>query len=345
MVVQEEIERPIDFLTSHLHGKPYHMTHSGYETLIDFIGKSRVFYVRDFQRITKLSYPLRLFRIIPKSYSSLHAELVALKSQGSILHHLYGEDTLWLSLIDQFADRRPVIATFHRPPNVLNSTMPFFWKRAIRKLAGIVVLSPGQLAFLRSVCRPAKTRFSLIPHGVDTDYFTPSKKDRSKDLVISVGNYLRDYEILVKAMKNVSIKAPRLQLILVSKRQTVPTQNVIPRVAISDEELLRYYREASFMILPFADLVASNVMLEAMACGMPVVCPRFESARYYMGENVPTTYEPRNPNDLADKIISLYERDDERRHIGSQMRERAQFFSWPRISSLLRSFYDLILEC
>jgi glycosyltransferase involved in cell wall biosynthesis len=343
---RERDQAPIDLLTPYFQGKPYHALHSGYETLTSFIGRSSVFYVGDFPKITRLSYPFRLFRILPKSYRSMHAELTALNGLGRILHHLYGEDTLWLSLLRQSA-RRPIVATFHRPPRVLDATMPFFWKRAVSKLSGIIVLSPEQLGFIQSVCRSTKTRVSLIPHGIDTDYFTPGNNERSKDIVISVGNYLRDHKTLVEAMRVVSERAPTLKLILVSVYAPVlnmPAANISSRTAISDDELLNYYRQASFMVLPYAALAASNAMMEAMACGMAVICPRFESARYYLGLDLATMYEPGNPKDLADKILWLHENDRERRKLGSLMRTRAELFSWPKIASLVRKFYDQIIE-
>jgi len=165
--------------------------------------------------------------------------------------------------------------------------------------------------------------------------------------VITVGNYLRDHDTLIKAMKIVSANAPRLKLVLVSAsapRVSIGTPNVLPRVRISDEALLTYYRQASFMVLPLTALAASNTMLEAMACGMPVICPRFESAFFYMGKNVPTTYEPGNANDLAQKILWLYGEDEQRRDLGFEMRRRAELFSWSRIVTLLRDFYGLMLE-
>jgi glycosyltransferase involved in cell wall biosynthesis len=337
----------VDLLTPHFNGQPHvtggitHMRRSGYEAIINYLGKSKVYYVPNFPKLIKLSYPLRVARLLPKSYLSLHAEQAALKGKGRLLHHLYGENTLWLSLLGHH--RRPIVATFHRPPHLLNAVMPLFWKQEIHNLAGVVVLSPAQLSYMKSSCSLMSTRIALIPHGIDTDYFSPSEDERSDELAVSVGSYLRDPATLIRAMRIVREKAPRLKLILVSGAPAIGAESVTVKREITDEELLGCYRRSSFMILPLVDLVASNAMLEAMACGMPVICPDFQSARFYMG-NVPTTYAPGNAKDLADKIIWLYENVDERRKLGSEMRERAQTFSWFRISSMMRSFYETILN-
>jgi len=338
-------EFAVDLLTPHINGQPLvtdgitHMRRSGYEAIVHYLGKSYVYYVPDFPKLIKLSYPLRVARLLPKAYLSLHAEQAELKGKGRLLHHLYGENTLWLSLLSHH--RRPIVATFHRPPNLINATMPVFWKQAIHNLAGVVVLSPTLLSYMKSSCSP--TNVALIPRGADTEYFSPAGDERSDELAISVGNYLRDPATLIRAMRIVHEKAPHLKLILVSRTPVGGAENITVKRGLTDEELLGYYRRSSFMVLSLIDLVASNAMLEAMACSMPVICPNFESARFYMG-NVPTTYQPGNANDLADKIIWLYENGDERRKLGSEMRERAHTFSWFRISSMMRNFYETILN-
>lgn len=334
----------VGFLTSFLPGKSHHMTHSGYEQLIRYIDHSSVFYVKDFPRLSRITYPLRLARILPKSYASAHAELAALKSNETILHHLYGEDTLWLSFLRRFCERRHIIATLHRPPHVMNRTMPVCWKRSLRRLAGIIVLSPGQLSYLRSTLGENDARLALIPHGVDSEYFAPDPKhDRTGDLGLIVGTYLREYKTLAKAMRIVSGRAPSLRLGLVS-RQRANISNVENFGRLSDRELLAYYRKASFVVLPFEDATASNALLEAMACGLPIVCPDLSAVRYYIGKDAPTTYKPWDYNELASKVLWLYENGQERDRLGSRMRERSELFSWDIVSARVGSFYKLILE-
>ena len=332
----------VDLLTPFLHGKPYHMEHSGYEAIVDFLPNSKVIYVGDYAKLTKLSYPLRLARILPQSYSSLDAELTALRGDGKILHHLYAEDTLWISMCRHFSHSRTLLATFHRPPQVIEATMPFFWKKKIQNLAGVIALSPEQNDYLCSVCG-TKTKVRLIPHGIDTGYFTPGNYEKSRELVLSVGNYRRDFGILVEAMRILSHEAPDLRMLAICNRPLPRRQNVVRLADIGDEELLEYYRRASFVVFPFGSLVASNAMLEAMACGTPIVCPYSDSARYYLGNGIQTMYEPGNANALADKIRWLYQNDKERRSLSSQMEVRAQLFSWERICKLTRAFYDEVL--
>jgi glycosyltransferase involved in cell wall biosynthesis len=63
-----------------------------------------------------------------------------------------------------------------------------------------------------------------------------------------------------------------------------------------------------------------------------------------MGENLPTIYEPGDAEDLARKMLWLYQNEQERRKLSSLMRKRAELFSWARICALMREFYELLLS-
>lgn len=336
----------VNLLTPYLHGKPEHMQQSGYEALVDFIPNSKVINCLDFRKLTKLSFPLRLAHILPQSYYSVDAELAALRSDGKVLHHLYGEDTLWLSLLARPRRSCPTVVTFHRPPHRLETDLPFFWKKKIRNLGGVIALAPNQRNYLRSICG-GNTPVSLIPHGIDTDRYTPGDDLRSSDLLLSVGSYLRDFTTLAGAMSILANTAPELKLVLISKRR-VPfsssVQNIISVAEIEDEDLIRYYKKVSFVVLPFQSLVASNAMLESMAFGTPIVCPDSDAARFYLGDGIPSMYEAGNPNSLAEKILWLHKADRERRRLSCGLRNRAQQFSWPNVCRLILNFYDEILD-
>jgi len=330
----------VDLLTSFLHGRPYHMQHSGYEALVDFMPNARVINSLDFKNLPRLSYPLRLAHIIPRSYASLDAERAALRSDGRVLHHLYAEDTMWASLFAKRQRRsRPIVATFHRPPNLLERDMPFFWKRKMRNLSGVIALSPNQRDYISSVCG-TKTLVTMIPHGIDTDRYAPADELESKDLLLSVGGYLRDATTLLHAMRILADRGSPLKLVVVSKQPIVDGRNVSSFTNIGDEDLLNYYKRAAIVVLPFHTLVASNAMLEAMAFGKPIVCPDSDSARFYLGHDVQTMYNPGKPDSLVEKILWLHNNTEERRRLGSEMRARALQFSWPKICKSILAFYD-----
>jgi glycosyltransferase involved in cell wall biosynthesis len=224
--------------------------------------------------------------------------------------------------------------------------MPFFWKKKIRSLAGLIALSPDQSAYLRSVCG-TETRVALIPHGIDTSLYAPRDDLRSSELLLSVGNHLRDFTTVLKAMQILANVAPTLKLVVISTPAVScfsGIQNIISIENISDEDLINYYRRASFAVLPFDALVASNAMLEGMAFGMPIVCPDSDAARYYLGADIQTMYKPADPKSLVEKILWLHRNDRERRFLCSAMRERAEQFAWSKVCEQIIAFYEEILD-
>jgi glycosyltransferase involved in cell wall biosynthesis len=89
-----------------------------------------------------------------------------------------------------------------------------------------------------------------------------------------------------------------------------------------------------------------NVVLEAMASGLPVVALRAGG----VGETIQSgetglLVEPSEPPDrLADALLSLVERPDERRRMAEAARRYAESQSWDAIMGGLRDRYVSVVE-
>ena len=88
------------------------------------------------------------------------------------------------------------------------------------------------------------------------------------------------------------------------------------------------------------------VLLEASACGLPLVATRLGGIPEVVqdGHNGLLLDRPQDPEELAGKIVSLIENQDLARRLGRQARERAQeHFSWPHIARQQEAVYDGVL--
>jgi alpha-1,6-mannosyltransferase len=84
------------------------------------------------------------------------------------------------------------------------------------------------------------------------------------------------------------------------------------------------------------------VVLEAMACGLPVVAAGGGALVELVDETVGATFQPRNPAALARAVAALFERD--RAALGRGARRRAEAHSWDSAFTRLLGHYTRLLS-
>jgi glycosyltransferase involved in cell wall biosynthesis len=72
------------------------------------------------------------------------------------------------------------------------------------------------------------------------------------------------------------------------------------RAEVADDELRELYRRASALLLPLRDAVANNSILEAIACGLPVVTTDVGAVREYLEGSLSAIVPPGRPDLLAE---------------------------------------------
>ena len=105
---------------------------------------------------------------------------------------------------------------------------------------------------------------------------------------------------------------------------------------LDEPELAAHYRGAAAVFLPVIDGTASNALLEAMAAGCPVVCPRLPGfIDDYLGDDE-DSYRPGDVQSALDALERTADTARRRRRAGLLAR-RAHHFDW---SNLRQRFID-----
>jgi glycosyltransferase involved in cell wall biosynthesis len=264
------------------------------------------------------------------------------RPRPSLFHLTYAEDQF--GLLGQFGwpDRSKVIATFHQPPSHLPKWFPS--DGALRHLDGAIAVASNQLETLGSLVGPE--RVFLVPHGVDTQFWSPNTghpKRSDVPTILSVGHWLRDFELMHQVIRALRARyGSDVDVVIVTSadhaRALRNWAGVRILVGISEAELRDWYRAADVMILPLIDGTVNNAMLEALACGTPVVGTEVGAIRDLADEVGILAVPPADPDAMTAGVISVL--DDPAYHERSQFaRQTSERYDWSRVAHDLIDVY------
>lgn len=199
---------------------------------------------------------------------------------------------------------------------------------------------------------------SLWGRGIDGRLFNPSKKSdelRKKYkvahediMLLYVGRLApeKDLNVLVDAFKIVKKEYSNVKLIIAGdgpSRQGIEALNIpdiILTGELNQEELAPLYASCDIFTFPSTSETYGNVVLEAMACGAPVVAPLCGGIK----ENLKNgfnglSHKPHDAKDMAKAIIKLIDDEKLRSLIGIQARIHAESRTWDQVLSVVVEGY------
>lgn len=269
-----------------------------------------------------------------------------LKPGSDVIHFLDGEHAfLLLPQLKHVAKRfgRPTgfLATFHQPPDCL--------KKMIRPtvasgLHRILTVSPTQNGFFSA---GGIRKVTTVRHGVDTDFFSPGRQSSvgGPFTLLTVGRWMRDFDAVLKTAR--ILKAdPGFRFHLVSPGvalNKVPA-NVHVSSDISDAELRHLYQVSSMLFLPLHDATANNTLLEAAACGLPILTTDLPSVRFYFSESAVRLVKGNAAPEFAQTILALRRTRDQLAAMGRLALECVRSLSWRRQAAEFERIYRSVWE-
>lgn len=263
-----------------------------------------------------------------------------LKEKGGFAHFLNGERDVFLSTY--FANKRKwrLSASFHYPSSSLPKHLPTY--KYVSKLDGLIAVGSEQLELLRSFSKNALVRY--IPHGVDTNYFKPGTAEANQFGALFVGVHLRDFDLALRIAEEIKKKEPRFRLTMVlpkfMKHKIKETSAVKAIFDISDDELLLEYQKANCLLLPLKDVTACNSLLEAMACGLPIVTSNLPSSVTYLQGSDSFLVDHGNTNAWVDATLSVLTDHRQNENMRKKTRAIGLTYDWQEVDKLFIQFLN-----
>jgi glycosyltransferase involved in cell wall biosynthesis len=169
--------------------------------------------------------------------------------------------------------------------------------------------------------------FQVLPNGVDTGRYTPSG-DRGevrrrlglpldRRIILNVGNLkpVKGHDILLEAMGRMNGGAANVTLVVVGQdyRNGALQEWAASRLSHCDirfvgrqDDVLPWYQAADLFVLPSQSEGMSNALLEAMACGLPVIATEVGgNGDVVQHGRTGLLIQPDCPQQLADVITAV----------------------------------------
>lgn len=232
---------------------------------------------------------------------------------------------------------------FTKVYKLIGPAIKLIWKNADMRIAN----SEGLKELAYDFCD--KYPFDIVCNGVDTQVFMPANKEEHSEVRLLFVSRLIERKGLqyvlpqLKAIENITLTivgdGPYRQTLEDIVASNSLNEKVIFVGQKDKAEIVPYYQNADIFILPSSKEGMPNVVLEAMACGLPIIMTPCQGSTELVDESNGFIVEA----DKFGEVIEQLSRDSlliDRLAIGSRTKAE-EYFSW---DSVVNKYLNA-LEC
>ncbi len=228
-------------------------------------------------------------------------------------------------------------STFHK---LIGPLLKFVWRKAHTLVANSMGLRNLALQF------DPEAKIEVIPNGVDTEKFTPVERDWSRPKLLSVGRVVhqKGLDLGIKALAGLGDLDWEWTIAGDGKSRN-PLQIQAEQLGIADrinfvgwqskEELNALYQKSNLFLFPSRHEGMPNAVLEAMACGLPVIASKIAgSEELVLHKKTGLLIESEDVESLRKGLKELMPDDQARKQMGIAGRDRVEKkYSWHEVAA------------
>lgn len=285
-----------------------------------------------------------------------HLLLLHRKHRFDVIHAHWLLPNGFIAAIISKLCKIPVVITLHGSDIFVSKLNPIFKaiaKWTLKHTAMVTSVTPAFLPELAALGVPEEKR-CLIPNGVDPEVFPPPTPKQLKELqnklsipdeqrvVFALGRIVlkKGFDILIQALPSVREKCPQTTVIIggdgsdLARLKTLAKEKGVSDIIrfpgnINRLEIPVYFYLSDLFVLPAVVDPKGNmdgcpiVILEAMACGKPVVSSEISGIPIVVqNDKTGLLVEQKNPDALAAAITSLLKNPEKREQFGRAAQQR-----------------------
>jgi glycosyltransferase involved in cell wall biosynthesis len=193
-----------------------------------------------------------------------------------------------------------------------------------------------------------KERITVLPNGVDERRFRPQGRAESRrrlglpaerPILAFVGHW-SERKGPLRVMEAIRARPDVGAVFLGRGLQRPSGPQVLYAGPVPHEDVPVWLSAADLFVLPTLDEGCSNALLEALACGLPVVTSDRPFNRAVVDESMALLVEPSDPAALGAAIAALVDRPALRASLGAAALAHAARFSLERRAGRIRALLD-----
>lgn len=261
--------------------------------------------------------------------------------------------------------KKPVVVSARGSDINQYKDFPVIRKLLLRTLHGVDRVIAVSQALKDTMVRlgVSSEHISVVPNGVDPGKFAPISRQEAREalklssrkLILSVGNLTQNkgMDLLVKALHTLVHQRHHtdLRLAIVGDgpcrrplAELVRSLNLLDYVllvgAVPHHELNRWYSAADVFCLASAREGLPNVVLEALACGTPVVATPVGGIPEVISSERVGLLARRDEHHLADTIAMALERSWDR----TTLVQHVNGWTWDHVATALQGVFESVLS-
>ena len=259
----------------------------------------------------------------------------------------------WHTNLHEFAARRMVRVMRRLPASIVSGAANWAERRIFERCAWFyglakVLFAPNQELVDLLALHTRRPAFLMV-RGIDTQLFSPARRARTdKTFVVGyVGRVSpeKNVRMLVtveQALITAGLTDYRILVVGEGSERPWLTQNLrrgeLPGIR-RGEELANTYASMDVLVFPSHTDTFGNVVLEAMASGVPAVVSS-QGGPKFLVESGATGFVAKNDEEFATAVAGLYRDPEIRFRMGKQARRTAERYSWDAVFDEVYARYE-----
>lgn len=224
---------------------------------------------------------------------------------------------------------------------------------AVQGFTGILCVSEFNAQTMVDQYGADRSRVKVVPNAVDTDRFRPHDRLEARRhlglpedaMILSFTGYFIDRKgplRVVEAMERV----PGLYGVFLGDGPQMPSgERVLHAGRVAHGEVARWLSASDFFVLPTRAEGSPNAVVEAMACGLPVVSSDIPSLQETVDEESALLVDPENISALAEALAEMSQNPNRRQAMSAAALKRGHRTNLKNRANRIRDWIKEVVQC